>query len=120
MANLPFKTIKLLANPEAVQKGQDAEYKTYYSTEHIPLRVTLNAVKSQKKLMDSKGTADEAEMIEWMINIVVKDIYKGQFTEDELLDGLHAATAMETLQEQLAFAMGGGKSDTKKFVESQK
>ncbi|WP_412177911.1 phage tail assembly chaperone G [Priestia flexa] len=48
-------------------------------------------------------------------------MYKDKFTREELIDGLHAPEAVETLQNQILFVAQGYQTDeTKKFLSEKK
>jgi hypothetical protein len=56
-------------------------------------------------------------MIEKMLDFVANDLYKGQFTKEDLINGLHAPEAVEILLEQLLFVANGQQTDeTKNFL----
>jgi hypothetical protein len=89
--------------------------KKYTTPVFIPLSVVYEAF----DLLDAtskEGTSDK-EAIELLIDFVANKIYKGQFTKEELLNGLHGPGANEVLVEQLLFITQGYQNEeTKKYL----
>ena len=113
MANLKRNIIELV---KEVKEGEIIT-QTYYTPPFIPLSVTYQAIDLTAKM--EKGTRENEKMlIDELVNFVVNDVYKNQFTKEELENGLHAPTAMDVLSEQLLFvARGYQSSETKKSLE---
>jgi len=67
-----------------------------------------------------KSTGDassEKELIDKLLSFVADKVYGGQFTRDELFNGLHAPSAIQALQEQIMFVSRGFQNDaTKKYL----
>lgn len=60
-------------------------------------------------------------MVDRFIDFIVHDIYKDKFTKQELIDGLHAPDAVETLQNQIRFVAQGYQTDeTKSFYRRRR
>lgn len=115
MANLKRNMIELV---KEVKEGEVVTEK-YLTPVFIPLSVVYQAIDLSKDM--AKVTSEnEREMIDKLVDFVANDIYKGQFTKEELINGLHAPDAIETLREQVIFITRGYQSDeTKKFLEKK-
>ncbi len=115
MANLKKNAIVLV---KEVKEGEIVEA-TYFTPAFIPLSVVYQAIDLSNEL--SKVTsATEKDMIAKMVDFVTNDIYKNQFTKEELENGLHAPDAIQTLREQVIFIMRGQQSDeSKKLLEKK-
>lgn len=122
MANLKRNLIELITNPEEAAEGAEVETKKYWTPAFIPMSVTYQAADLVTEIDGSNGEdkIGERELIGKLIDFVANDIYKGQFTREELENGLHAPSAITTLQEQIVFISQGQQSDeTKKFLEKK-
>lgn len=115
MANLKRNMIELV---KEVKEGEVVT-ETYLTPVFIPLSVVYQAIDLSKDIQ--KVTIEtEKEMIEKLVDFVANEVYKGQFTKDELINGLHAPDAIETLREQVIFITRGYQSEkTKKFLEKK-
>lgn len=106
---------------ELVKEVKEGEVvtETYLTPVFIPLSVVYQAIDLSKDIQ--KVTIEtEKEMIEKLVDFVANEVYKGQFTKDELINGLHAPDAIETLREQVIFITRGYQSEkTKKFLEKK-
>jgi hypothetical protein len=112
MANLKRNMIELV---KEVREGEIVTEK-YLTPVFIPLSVVYQAIDLTSD-MEKKENANEKEMIDKLIDFVANDIYKGQFTKEELINGLHAPDAVQNLQEQILFiAQGHQTNETKKFL----
>lgn len=111
MANLKRNMIELV---KEVKEGEIVTEK-YLTPVFMPLSVVYEALDLSEEL--SKGEAKEKEMIDKLLDFVVNKVYKGQFTKEELMNGLHAPDAIQTLQEQIIFVAQGQQTDeTKKYL----
>lgn len=83
-----------------VKNGQTVVYKTDF----LSGRIVKKALEIARD-MDT-GVIDEAETLERLLHFVTQDVYKGKFTEDQLLDGTHAPELMPTLYRIFQTVMG--------------
>ncbi|MCE4052027.1 phage tail assembly chaperone G [Bacillus sp. Au-Bac7] len=115
MANLKKNAIVLV---KEVKEGEIVT-ETYYTPAFIPLSVVYQAIDLSKEM--GKVTVDtEKEIIDKMVDFVAKDIYKNQFTKEDLINGLHAPEAIQTLREQVIFITRGQQTDeVKKLLEKK-
>lgn len=122
MANLKRNMIELVTNPEEAAQGAEVEIKKYWTPAFIPLSVIYAAIDLTEEIdnSDSEDKVSERELIDKLIDFVANDVYKGQFSREELESGLHAPDAITTLQEQIIFiAQGQQSNETKKFLEKK-
>lgn len=122
MANLKRNMIELVVNPEEAAQGAEVEIKKYWTPAFIPLSVIYAAIDLTEEIdnSDSEDKVSERELIDKLIDFVANDVYKGQFSREELERGLHAPDAITTLQEQIIFiAQGQQSNETKKFLEKK-
>ncbi|WZX99617.1 hypothetical protein NSQ26_09805 [Bacillus sp. FSL W7-1360] len=108
MADLKRNSITLVTD---VKEGEVVT-KTYRTPPFIPLTVVYQAIDLIAKFQ--KGDSNEREQIEELAEFVSGDIYKDQFTKEELENGLHAPDAMSTLTDQLVFVAQGKETGTEK------
>lgn len=85
------------------EKTGELNTKVYFTPKYIPFS-KLMALTEKLESMEEKT---EVEAMNEMFKVVAEDIYNGQFTVEELQDGLHAPEAVATLQEQIAFISEG-------------
>ncbi len=115
MANLKRNMIELV---KEVKEGEIVTEK-YWTPVFMPLSVVYKALDLNEEIYES-DELKENEKIEKMVDFVANDIYKEQFTKDELVNGLHAPDAVKILREQVLFVTRGHQSDeTKKFLEKK-
>lgn len=114
MANLKRHMIELV---KEIKEGEIITEK-YLTPIFIPLEVVYEAIDLSAELEKPiNGANDEKDRIEKMLSFVADKVFGGQFTKDELRKGLHAPTAIQTLQEQILFvARGMQNDDTKKYL----
>lgn len=112
MANLKRNMIELV---KEVKEGEIVTEK-FFTPVFIPTSVYYQAVDLNIELR--KGNEEtERELVEKMIDFVANSLYKGQFTTEELENGLHGPELIETLSDQLLFAARGFQSEeTKKCL----
>lgn len=106
---------------ELVKEVKEGEIVTekYWTPPFIPLSVVYQAIDLQAEM--ESGKFNEREMIDKLLDFVANDIYKGQFTKEDLINGLHAPDAVRVLQEQVLFiAQGQQSEETKKFLSAKK
>lgn len=112
MANLKRNMIELV---KSVKEGEVITEK-YLTPVFIPLSVVYQAIDLTAEMQNGKD-ANEKDMIDKLIDFVANEIYKGQFTKDELINGLHAPNAVTVLQEQIMFiASGDQTNETKEYL----
>ncbi|MET1176927.1 hypothetical protein ABG775_02935 [Peribacillus simplex] len=114
MANLKRNMIKLVKEV----KEEEVITETYLTPVFIPFSVVYEAIDIEDEM--NKDNLTDKEFFDKMIDIVANKIYNKQFTPQDLINGLHAPDALETLQEQIIFVSRGYQSDeTKKFMEKK-
>lgn len=111
MANLKRNMIELV---KEVKEGEVLTEK-YWTPVFIPMSVVYEAIDLSEEL--GKGDAKEREVMDKLLDFVANKVYKGQFTKEELINGLHAPMAIQSLQEQILFiAQGNQTEETKKYL----
>jgi hypothetical protein len=115
MAELKRNMIELVVNPQEVAEGGEPEVKKYWTPAFIPFTKVREAMELAAEL--EKGeTENVAESMDKLADFVT-DLYGGQFTKDELYNGLHAPSAIPVIQEQILFVAQGQQSQaTKNFL----
>jgi hypothetical protein len=114
MANLKRNMIELV---EEIKEGEIVT-KKYLTPIFIPLSVLYEALDLIEEVDQTKK---EQDMIEKMLEFVTTNIYKNQFTKDDLIRGLHSPDASKILYQQILFITQGAQSDdTKKFMSERK
>lgn len=93
--------------------------KKYYTPRFLSMKVIYSALELNMELSEVNAK-NERDLIDKLANFVANEIYGGQFTKEELENGLHAPAAVEELQEQLLFAMRGYQSDERKKLVEKK
>ena len=118
MAELKRNMIELVVNPQEVAEGGEPEVKKYWTPAFIPFTKVREAMELASEL--EKGDTDDfGKSVDKLVDFVT-DVYGNQFTKDELYNGIHAPTAIETLQEQIMFiAQGQQSQSTKNFLEKK-
>jgi hypothetical protein len=87
----------------------EIEYKTYVTPAFIPFTMLYEATDIMSGLEDKS----EREAMDVMLDYVVR-IYQNQFTKEELLQGLSAPEAIQTIQQQIEFVASGQLDDARK------
>jgi hypothetical protein len=112
MANLKRNMIELV---KEVKEGEIVTEK-FLTPVFIPLSTVYQAIDLTNDV-ENNTKMNEKELIERLIDFVANDIYKGQFTKDQLTNGLHAPDAIQNLYEQIMFIARGQQSEeTKKYL----
>ncbi|WP_299090341.1 hypothetical protein [uncultured Metabacillus sp.] len=112
MATLKRNMIELV---KEVKEGEIVTEK-YLTPVFIPLSVVYEALDLNSELQ-KVNVSNEKEITDKFIDFIVNKVYKGQFTREELINGLHAPDAISTLHEQVLFITQGYQSDaTKKYL----
>ena len=89
---------------------------TYTTPVFIPFEIIYEAVDIMAGL--EAGSQTLKEQVRTFTHFIAKDIYKDQFTVEELIGGLHAPDAVEILRSQIRFVSDGYQSEeTKKYME---
>ncbi|MBO1513263.1 phage tail assembly chaperone G [Metabacillus bambusae] len=115
MATLKRNMIELV---KEVKEGEIVTEK-YLTPVFIPLSVVYQAIDLTNELKNVSNK-NERDLIDKLIDFLANDIYKGQFTKDDLINGLHAPDAIDTLSEQLFFIARGYQTDeAKKYLEKK-
>lgn len=119
MANLTRNMIELVTDVQ----GDEIKTEKYWTPVFLPMSVTYEAIDMMEEIdksEENKTGGSEKDLIDQLVDFVASKIYGGQFTKEQLLNGLHAPSAITTLQQQIQFiAQGEQTSDTKKFLEKK-
>ncbi|CAM3429578.1 hypothetical protein GCM10009865_22560 [Aeromicrobium ponti] len=100
MVNLKRNMIELV---KEIKEGEIVTEK-YITPVFIPFSVVYEAIDMTQEIdksEENKTTASEKELIEKFLDFVANKIYKGQFTKEDLFNGLHAPDGIRVLQEQI-------------------
>lgn len=109
--------IELVSNPQEVSEGGEPQIKKYWTPAFIPFTKVREAMELAAEM--EKGEGKPAEQMDKLADFVV-DVYGGQFSKDDLYDGLHAPNAIPVLQDQIMFIAQGQQSEsTKDFLKKQ-
>ena len=112
MANLKRNMIELV---KEVKEGEIVTEK-FLTPPFIPLSVVYQAIDLNVEMSKISAEA-EKEYVEKLADFVVNDVYKNQFTKEQLINGLHAPDAIQTLSEQVIFITRGRQTEeTKKYL----
>lgn len=112
MANLKRNMIELV---KEVKEGEIVTEK-YLTPVFIPLSVVYQAI-DLKAETDKVTIENEKELIDKLLNFVANEVFKGQFTKEELINGLHAPEAIDVLMQQILFiARGQQTAETKNYL----
>lgn len=91
---------------EVDKNGEVKDKKVYVTPGFIPFSKLIEA----STVLESVEEKSEMEGLQEMLKVVC-DLYNNQFTPEELMDGLHAPDAIETLQAQIEFISTGKVSE---------
>lgn len=96
----------------------EGEDKTFYSK----FANARNIIKAQNLFKKMEDAEDEMAVLDEVLDFLAKDIYHGEFTKDDMWDGIDAADFMEELQNQLMLVMTRDVESLKKqaFLANQK
>lgn len=123
MANLKRTAIELVTEYDEV--NDEVKTQVYFTPKFIPFSVVYEAVELSERVEETgkKKTEDnfsETEFFDEMADFVANKIYAGKFTTEQLINGLHAPDAVQTLQEQVMFvAQGAQSAQAKKLMEKK-
>lgn len=111
MSKLKRNFIKLVTG---VEEGE-VQTKVYYTPPFIPFTLVYEAMDIMAGA--EKEDKSERDMFNDFAVFIAEGVYQKQFTVDQLLEGLHAPDAIQTLREQVEFVAQGNQSEeTKKFL----
>jgi hypothetical protein len=112
MANLKRNIIELV---KEVKEGEIITEK-YLTPVFIPTSDYYQAIDLNIESQNDEEVK-EKELVEKLIDFIANDLYKGQFTKENLENGIHGPELIETLSAQLYFAARGFQTEeTKKFL----
>lgn len=118
MANLKRSAIELVTKYDEV--NDEIETQVYFTPSFIKLSVVYEAIDLSERTEKNEEKKSEKEIFNEMADFVANSIYNGKFTTEELINGLHAPQAVETLQEQIFFVARGEQSnETKKLLKKK-
>lgn len=92
----------------AYNEEKDEFTKKTYTVGYIKGRVLMEALKIQSEM--EAGELTDALFFEELVDFVTNTVFQGQFTTDELLDGVQSSELMDTLQRIFLEVMGIDKS----------
>lgn len=118
MAELKRHMIELV---KEVKEGELVTEK-YLTPVFIPMKVVYEAIDIAAEIEKSGDSAqEEKDLIDKLLSFVADKVYGGQFTREELFQGLHGPDAIRILQEQILFvARGLQNNETKKYLKEKK
>lgn len=93
MTKNPTRKITLLINDEE---------QTFFS-KFSPAKNIFKAQKLFSRM--EQEPENELEIIEEILDFIAKDVYRGEFTKDQVLEGIDSADFMDELQTQLMMVM---------------
>ncbi|MCA1058119.1 hypothetical protein LCL96_04200 [Rossellomorea aquimaris] len=115
MAELKRNMIEIV---KEVKEGELVSER-YLTPIFIPLSVVYEAIDLASDLSDKNQS--EKDIIDKLLDFVANKVYKGQFTKDELFNGLHGPDASTLLWEQLLFVTQGMQTEeTKNFLAKKR
>lgn len=115
MANLKRNMIELVMNPVEAAQGAEPEIEKFWSSPFIPLSTTYEALDLAEQM--EKGDKSEKDMLPLMTKFIAEKIYGGNFTEEQLNNGLHAPDAIQVIQDQIIFIAQGQQTEaTRNFL----
>lgn len=86
-------------------KDDKPVYETFLTPTFISFRKMYEAA-DVKDSVENNENQDERQAMDEMLDMVVS-IYEGQFTRDQLIDGLHSPDAITILNEQIDWVATG-------------
>jgi len=101
---------------ELVVDFETLETKEFFQPQHLKGSVTLEALTIGQKL-DKVGTNLEVKDLKEVAAFVANKLYNGQFTDEELIDGIHAYELIDVLMEQLTSVLG---AESENFTKAKK
>lgn len=117
MADLKRNVIELV---KEVKQGEIVTEK-YVTPIFIPLSTVYEALDLISDLRNRKSLDEEKTLISNLISFVAEKVYGGQFTAEDLKNGLHAPNTMDELFNQVLFIARGEQTDeAKKYFQTKK
>lgn len=104
---------------ELVVNFETEETKTFHQPSFIKGSVIREGVKLGKEMEEMENELD-ADIIDKMCTFVAQKLYDGQFTDEELMDGIDARQLLNTLIEQISNVLGGGEANEGKPSKAKK
>lgn len=115
MSNLKRNMIELIMNPAEAAQGAEPDIEKFWSSPFIPLSTTYEALDLAEQM--ESGEKTEREMFPLMTRFIAEKIYGGNFTAEQLNNGLHAPEAIQTIQDQIIFIAQGQQTEaTRNFL----
>jgi hypothetical protein len=115
MAKLKRNVIEVV---KEVKEGELISEK-YLTPVFIPLSVVYEAIDLASEL--GGKNQNEKDIIDKLLDFVANKVYKGQFTKEELFNGIHGPEASTMLWEQLLFVTQGMQTEeTKNFLAKKR
>lgn len=102
---------------ELVTNFETGEKETFFLPAHIKGSVALDGLELGKE-MQKKGDDVGRKDFEKIADFVAKRLYNGQFTRDQLIDGLNATDVFTELMNQLSAVLGS--QDSENFTPEKK
>ncbi|MBZ5203196.1 hypothetical protein HU147_18495 [Planomicrobium chinense] len=90
---------------ELVMNFETGEKKEFFQPQHIKGSVALEGLTLGKKI-DKKGDNIEEKDIREVASFVAGKVYGGEFTADQMIDGIHANNLFEEVMSQLGSVLG--------------
>ena len=116
-SNLKRNTIELV---KEVKEGEVIT-ETYITPVFMDFSAVYIATDLMEDVAKNPGKKTERQIVSELADFVANVVYKGQFTKEELQNGLHAPNAVDTLYSQVLFIVRGEQSDeTKKFLAKKR
>lgn len=122
MGELKRHAIELVVE---VKEGE-IDKKTYLTPAFLPMKVVYEAIEVYaeiEKNEQKEGTdvTKEKELYTRIMDFVANQVYGGQFTPDDIFNGLHAPDVNKVLFDQVLFVARGVQNDfTKKYLAKKR
>lgn len=98
---------------ELVMNFETGEKKEFFQPQHIKGSVALEGLTLGKRI-DKKGDDIEEKDIREVASFVANKLYAGEFTADDMIDGLHASNLFQEVMEQLGSVFGDASGNASK------
>ncbi|PTI48449.1 phage tail assembly chaperone G [Staphylococcus succinus] len=109
-----IRLVQLDKEDNAVEdKNGNFQFDTYFTSNFIPYRKTYEATDIMEGKTEDGKELSEKDMLDRMLDFLV-DIYKKQFTRDDLLDRLHSPNANDEIRAQVQFVAAGQMDEDRK------
>lgn len=106
---------------KSVKEGE-IEKQTYLTPAFLPMGVVYEAIEvwsaiEKNEQRKTTNLEEEKKLYTRTMNFVANEVYGGQFTPDDLFNGLHAPDVNKVLFDQVLFVARGVQNDfTKKYL----